>query len=75
MLMATKVAFPVGHPLISKWVCANRSVADVLNGSCPTSVSSSHPDPDGAINGSEAFPANHLKVHALLAPYMPPSHR
>jgi len=76
MLMATKVPFPVGHPLIANWVCANSTVTEFLNGTCPSSVSTSHPQVDAAINNSsEAFPANHQKVHSLLAPYMPSSHR
>ena len=65
MLMATKVPLPVGHPLISSWVCANSTVASVLNGTCPTSVSNSHPSIDAAINSSAlAFPSNHLKVRS-----------
>ena len=76
MLMATKIAFPVGHPLIANWVCANRTVTEFLKGACPTSVSNSHPDLDGAINNkSNVFPSNHLEVHDQLAPYMPASHR
>jgi hypothetical protein len=75
MLLASKVALPVGHPAVERWVCANSSVADYLGGSCPATVSSEHPDVDGALKGGVAFPGNHLRVHALLAPYMPPSHR
>ena len=75
MLMAIKAPLPVGHPPMSRFVCANSSVLDFLKTSCPISVSNSHPPLDAAINGSEPFPANHLKMHATLAPYMPLNHR
>ena len=75
MLMATKVPLPVGHPPMSRFVCANSSALDFLQGACPISVSNSHPPLDAAINGSEPFPANHLKMQATFAPYMPVSHR
>ena len=75
MLMATKVPLPVGHPPMSRFVCANSSALEFLQGACPISVSNSHPPLDAAINGSEPFPANHLKMQATFAPYMPLNHR
>ena len=75
MLMATKAPLPVGHPRIEIYVCANSSILDMLQGTCPISVSNSHPPLDAAINGSEPFPANHLKMQKTFAPYMPLNHR
>ena len=75
MLMATKEPLPVGHPLINVYVCSDNSALKMLQGTCQISISNVHPPLDAAINGSEPFPANHLKMQATFAPYMPLNHR
>ena len=72
--MASKVPLPVGHPSIAGYVCMN-TTQEWLQGYCPVTFSSTHPDVDAALNGSEPFPAHHLPVHDNLAAYLHPSHR